>query len=152
MRSKSTWIVGTEHEQTVAAGHRLRRHGDARATQRAASERVIVADQPLRLEGGDDRRVEMLREGNDLFAARTRAVAADDHRAVCRYEARDGALELVVGRRDGGAGYSALARLGRWIVAAGQLLHLVREHEVGHVALHDGVLHRQRGQFGRVPG
>ena len=39
---------------------------------------------------------------------------------------------------------------GRRVLDAGELLHLVGQHEVGDVALHDGVLHGQRRELGGV--
>jgi hypothetical protein len=164
MGSKSTWMVdvggdarvvgerGAQDEQAVAAAHVDGGHGDARPAEDAAGQRVGVGHQPLGLERGDDGGVDVLGEGGDLVAAASSAVADDDHRPLGGGQELDGPGQLRLRGRDLTGRHPPEAWPRRGDGDAGQLLDLVGEDEVGHVALHDGVLHGQGGQFGGVLG
>ena len=139
-----------EHEEAVGLGDGLAGDGDPGPAEDAAAERVVVGEGALGLERGDDRRVEVLGEGHHGVAVGAGAVAHHDGGTLGGPEQLDGAGQLVGRWGDAGGGHPARPWPWRRIVEAGQLLHVVGQHEVGDVALHDGVLHGEGGELGGV--
>ena len=139
-----------EDQKAVRLGDGLTGDRNPGPAEHTAAERVVVGERPLRLERRDDRRVEVLGERHDCIAMRTGAVADDDRRPLSCSQQFDRPRHLVDRRGDAAGGDPTGAGAGRRILDAGQVLDLVRQHEVRDVALDDGVLHRQRGELGGV--
>ena len=139
-----------EHELHVAARHQAGGGRRSAASEHATGERVVVGDEALRLERRDDRRVDVLGERDDGVAERPCAVPADDRRSLGLAQELDRPGELVRGRQDRGARDAPGSRPCGRLVEAVELLHLVREDQVGDVAVDDRVLHRERRELARV--
>ena len=163
IRSRSTWIVGTH------VGIDVWFENDAPSTSRqSASATVWLATgmperpstpQPSGWSSGIvplALNVEMTGASRCSANARTASrwaraplpmtiagLAAAPSSSTARCSSASGGAIVVAATRPAAGGRPASA-------TPGQLLHLVGQHEVGDVALHDGVLHRQRGQLGRV--
>ena len=138
-----------EHDQQVGLVHVPRRDRRAAAAEHAARERMVVGDDALGFERGEDRRVQPFGEADDVVDA-ARALR-DPTTITGRFapgDQRAGLFDRV--RRRGAIARSATRPLGppgASVGRGGQCLHLVGQHEVRHAALHERVLAREVHQL-----
>ena len=110
---------------------------------------MVVADLTLGFESGDDRAVQRFGQRNHFAHAVARAIAGNDQRTLRADDAGEGVADRYRGRRDGGGSQAAVGPA-RPLGAGVEHLHFVGQDEMSDVTLDDGVLDRQRRQFGVV--
>ena len=164
MRSRSTWIVGTQ----VGIDVWLENEAPSTSRQSAWATVWLATGMPERPStpqpsGWSSGKVPLALKVEITGASRcsasaitasrcgTGAVADDDGRPLGGAEQLD---RRGPARRPAGRCAVAAIRPGprtrRRVVEAGELLHVVGQHEVGDVALDDGVLHGEGGELGGV--
>ena len=136
--------VGAEHEQQVALAHRLRRPAPAEQPGHPDRRRVVVLDHVLAAVGIGDRRLQRLRELEDLVARGASPLAAVDDDLARAGDERGGPVQRRIGRTD-------QRTLGDDGVLEHRLGHLrradvAREDHHADPALEDRRLERELGQ------
>ena len=139
-----------QHQQCVASPHHGGTNRGPGASQDPRRQGVPVRHEALGLEGGDDRGVQVLCQGDDRLPVWACAVAGDDRRALCPFEQPGSSLELMARGSDPGSRQPALHRSPRGIGWSRHVLHFVGEDQMGDIAVDDGVLQGERHQLGRV--
>ena len=140
----------TQHKQQVALVHTPAGHRGAAATEHPGRQRMIVRDLPFRLEGGQHRRLEFVRQLQDVLHGFQGTVPDDDDRPFGVLQALQRVGQAVDRRQHATVAEPAVRRSGLCLLIDGQRLHLVREDQVRHVALDDRGLARQIHQLDRI--
>ena len=96
-----------EDEEEVGLIHDPAGDGGAAAAEDAAAERMVIGDEALGFEGGNDGRVESLGEGGDVVHREARTVADDDGGSIRFAKFVDGIVERRSRGRKGVGGKTA---------------------------------------------
>ena len=120
----------SQRENGVALIHKPTGNGSSRTTKHAGSERMVVGDLPLGFERCQYRRVQTLREFNDLVH-RIPCTVADDYDGSLRFlEQRDRLVQSFHGRRNMMRRKPAIRTGGFGVLGSWQGLHVIRKNQV----------------------